>query len=286
MAASLRKTLQSVQNFADEVVIVDMNSSDETYDVAKEFSAKIYPYEKDLGFADPARNFALSKATSDWILVLDADEEVPFHLKAYLREVMNESKSAAYFLPRKNFIFGKWIQHTGWWPDYQLRFFKKGEVAWSDTPHTLPTSKSPAEYIPAKENLAVIHQNYTSISQFIDRLNRYTTLEKRHNNETITSSHIVQSFSREFLGRFFAHNGIKDGQHGITLAFLQAFYEVAATAKNWEKQGFKETNEPEKVEKELRVFQKDLNYWLAEYHIKNSHSLEKIYWKIRRKVKL
>lgn len=286
MAASLRKTLQSVQNFADEVVIVDMKSSDEIYAVAKEFSAKIYPYEKDLGFADPARNFALSKATSEWILVLDADEEVPFKLKAYLREVMNDSKSAAYYLPRKNFIFGKWIQHTGWWPDYQLRFFKKGEVSWSDTPHTLPTSKSPAEYIPAKENLAVIHGNYTSISQFIDRLNRYTTLEERYKNETITSTHIVQSFSGEFLRRLFAQNGIKDGQHGITLSFLQALYEVVATAKNWEKQGFNETNEPEKVEKELRKFQKDLNYWLAQYHVENTTGLEKIYWKVRRKVKV
>src|SRR5690606_14218835 len=124
-----KRTLKSVR-FADEVVIVDMQSTDATLAIAQEVTDRIISV-KDVGYVEPARNTALSKATGDWILLVDADEEVPETLRDYLFERMEQPDSAeAYYLPRKNIVFGTWYHYAGWWPDYQLRFFKRGTVTW------------------------------------------------------------------------------------------------------------------------------------------------------------
>ncbi|MEK7188473.1 MAG: glycosyltransferase family 2 protein, partial [Patescibacteria group bacterium] len=137
-AKNLPRAIASIKNFADEIVVVDMRSDDKTVGVAKKLGAKVYLHER-TSYVEPARNFAISKVMSQsdsqrsqWVLILDADEEVPDTLAQKLKESMEKNKGDYFRIPRKNIIFGKWMQHSRWWPDFNIRFFKKGFVSWSE----------------------------------------------------------------------------------------------------------------------------------------------------------
>jgi len=299
MAGTLGNALESVKDFANEVIVVDMKSTDDTVKIAKKYGAKVFPYEKDLRFADPARNFALSKASGDWILVLDADEEVSPSLKKLLQQIIsgdvNEKLQAnCYFIPRRNEIFGKWLNNTGWWPDYQLRFFKKDMASWTDKIHTAPMAKGKVAYIPAEMDLALLHHNYQSVSQFLERLNRYTDLEgseqfASHKRETqFSTTLITESFSSEFFRRFFVQKGFEDGIQGLSLSFLQAMYQMIVALKQWEQEGFPESGEhnSEKDLTSLEKFQQELAYWIADWKVQHTSGIESFFWKIRRKLKV
>ena len=100
----IEKTLKSVQ-FADEVILVDIKSQDETIIKAKKLATNIYKFPKDSRFVEPVRNFALDKSTKDWVLVLDADEEISETLAKKLLEITEKSDKDAYYIPRKNHCF-------------------------------------------------------------------------------------------------------------------------------------------------------------------------------------
>src|SRR3990167_8259410 len=156
-----------------------MHSDDKTQDIAKKFGAKVFEHDR-TGYVEPARNYAISKTTGDWILVLDADEEIAKFLADKLRQISTDSKSADYYrLPRKNIIFGKWIKHSRWWPDYNIRFFLKGSVSWTEVIHSIPMTKGKGADLEADEKNAIIHHHYTSVNQYVERLNRYTTEHAR-----------------------------------------------------------------------------------------------------------
>ncbi|SRR5258708_5807906 len=299
MAGTLGNALESVKDFADEVVVVDMSSTDDTVKIAKKYGAKIFPYEKDFGFADPARNFALSKATGSWVFVLDADEELSPGLKKLIQQIIagdvNEQLLAdCYFIPRRNEIFGKWLSNTGWWPDYQLRFFKKGMANWTEKVHTAPITKGKVAYLPAEMDLALLHHNYQSVSQFLERLNRYTDLESleqyaSHKPETqFSADSITESFRSEFFRRFFVQKGFEDGIQGLSLSFLQAIYQMVAVLKQWEQEGFPESGKEHSEQNvaALQKFQQELGYWMADWRVRHTSGPMKVFWQLRRKFKV
>lgn len=291
-SSTLEKCLQSV-SFADEIIIVDMMSTDDTIKIARKYTQDIYQHE-DIGYADPARNFALSKASGRWMLVVDADEEIPPKLKeAILKIIFDESHDIdVYWLPRKNMIFGKWIEKAGWWPDHQVRLFKKGMVSWQVGVHRHPDIKGNADRFPDQENMAILHHNYQTVEQFLTRLNRYTGLQAKERLAVSESTphHSTQSFftsfSKEFISRLFLKEGIDEGMHGLSLSLLQGLYEFCIDIKKWEHLGFKPTkNDQEKTFQSLRAFQNDLNFWIADWKVKNSSGFNKLFWKVRRKYK-
>jgi len=285
---NLRRCLRSVQ-WADEIVVVDMESEDKTVALAKKLGAKVFSHQK-VGYVEPARNFALTKATGDWILVLDADEEVPASLARKLRELIKNPGEICFFrLPRKNLIFGQWLKHSRWWPDYLIRFFKKGKVVWSNKIHSVPLTRGKGKDLEAKEANAIIHYNYQSISQYLQRLDRYTEIQAR---ELIDSGYqfcwqdVVQKPVGEFLSRFFAGEGYRDGFHGLVLALLQGFSELIKYLKVWEKQGFKVQKLP--LSDFILVWKKlgkEITYWLTTARIKETKKpLKKLSLKLRRKM--
>jgi glycosyltransferase involved in cell wall biosynthesis len=286
VAATLEKTLKSVK-FADEIVVVDMESTDETLKIAKKHDCKIFHHE-DVGYADPARNFAISKASFNWILVVDADEAISPDLKEIILKTINKKDGAEiYHLPRKNFVFNKWIKKTGWWPDYQPRLFKKGTVSWQIGVHRLPDMTGTQEKFPAEEKYAIEHANYTDVKHFIEKLNHYTSIQakERSPKDDFTATELFEIFANEFSKRSLMMNGFEEGLHGSSLSFLQAMYEGVIYLKQWGEKGYKETKQ-EDFGAILNKMQKIWRYWWADYQVRHTSGLKKIYWQLRRKLKI
>ena len=232
----LLNCLESVKDFSDEIVVVDLGSTDHTLEIAKKYQAKIFTHPR-VDYVELVRNFAIAKAQGDWILVLDPDETVPQSLKNKLKDVISEDKYTAVNISRKNIFFGKWISHTNWWPDRHVRFFKKGKVKWEKRIHLYPKVEGQILELPAKEDLAIEHFGYQTIGEFINRQNRYSSIEAQN------LYNLVEKFSwgklfwkptREFLVRFIKHRGFLDGFYGFALTILMMVYQLQLMVKLWE----------------------------------------------------
>ncbi len=282
---NLPRALASVKELADEVVVVDMHSTDKTVEIAKKAGAKVYSH-KETGYVEPARNFALRQAQGEHILVLDADEEVTPSLARTLKKLAENPKADFYRLPRKNIIFGKWIEHSRWWPDYNIRFFKKGKVSWSEIIHSVPETQGKGLDLPAEEENAIAHYNYTSISQFIERANRYSDIQAEFlikNGYVFSWGDLIKKPVGEFVSRFLAGEGYKDGVHGLALGILQAFSEFVVYLKTWEKGNFKEHElHQDEVGREMEGAATELRYWLAQKGMKKQNVFGRILHKLSR----
>lgn len=285
-ASTLERALASVVPWANDLVVADMESTDDTRKIAKSFGARVLSFD-DVGYADPARNKALAEAKGPWILVLDADEEVPATLAEHLQALTEDASVQAYRVPRKNMIFGHWAK-TGWWPDHIIRFFQKGAVHWPPEVHSQPIAEGVVRDIDAREEFAILHHNYDSIEQFLARMNTYTSLEaKQRGKEHVESP--LRAAAHEFMRRYYQHEGYAQGDYGLLLSLLQSMYMGVAAAKRQELHGFDDANENTllTVEHDLDEIFRDLCYWIADTHVRTERSfMKQLYWKIRRKLKV
>ncbi|OGG00094.1 hypothetical protein A3D78_05545 [Candidatus Gottesmanbacteria bacterium RIFCSPHIGHO2_02_FULL_39_14] len=275
-------------DFVQEIVVIDMGSSDKTLTIAKEFPVSVFshPYT---GFVESARNFGISKAKGDWLLIVDADEVVPRTLGDKLRQLSGDKQQQVKFyrLPRKNIILGKWIKHSGWWPDHQIRFFKKGSVIWSGEIHGVPITRGEGRELAAQEDLSLIHYHYDSLEQYLERLNRYTTIQAKELFLKNKKAELSMMFSypvNEFVKRFFLLEGYRDGFHGLSLALLQSFSELVVILKLWELSGFRQEHISLSEYKRLSDnADKIKKYWLANELLKKPrHFISSLYLKILR----
>jgi glycosyltransferase involved in cell wall biosynthesis len=287
--AKIKACLESVK-WADEIVVVDDGSTDGTVSLAKQYTDKVFHHVSQ-GFVEPARNFAIGKATGDWILILDADETVPQSLADKLREITSEEHANCVRIPRKNIIFGKWMQNTGWWPDYNIRFFKKGAVSWTDKIHSQPNIKGLVIDLGPDEKFALVHYNYDSISQFLRKLDSYTTVtaqERVVSERAFRWNEIIESPVQEFLSRYFARKGYKDGLHGLVLSLLMAFYEFVICLKVWEKKGFEEVatiDVAKGFDQAIKTSRKHFKFWDYDTKIaEETKHIKKNFYKLRRKI--
>lgn len=283
---NLPQAIASVKDFADEIIVVDMESEDKTVEVAKSLGAKVFTHKK-TGYVEPARNFAISKAGNPWIMILDADEEVPNSLAQKITRILKDPKADYFRIPRKNIIFGHWMKHSRWWPDYNIRLFKKGTVSWNEIIHAVPMTQGVGGEIDGKEEFAIIHHNYDSIEAYLNRMNRYST---EHAVLLIKDGYkfswkdLIIKPSNEFLSRYFFGEGYKDGLHGLSLSLLQAFSELAVYLKIWQSGKFIEQNPTiSEVVFSMREKEKELHYWQADAEVKSGGSL---LHRIRRKLKV
>ena len=146
-------------------------------------------------------------------------------------------KYQAVNIPRKNIFFGRWIKHTNWWPDYHVRFFKKGKVRWSNQIHQYPKVEGKIFNLPPFGDFAIIHNGYSSVWEFIDSQNRYSTIEAENlyqKGMRFSWANFFWKPLREFLVRFIRHLGFLDGFHGFILTFLMMIYQLQVMIKLWE----------------------------------------------------
>lgn len=284
------KTCLESLTWADEIVVVDVSSTDDAAEMVKKYTDKIYRH-KNYGYVEPVRNFAISKATGDWILIVDADEEIPETLAKKLRAIADEQTGITHvLLPRKNIIFGKWMQHTGWWPDHIIRFFQKGCVRWKDEIHSVPSVEGQGISLEGEE-LAIIHQNYQTIMQFIQRnLENYALREAKELQEKGYKFAYIDAIrfpTKEFLSRYFAREGYKDGFHGLILSLLMAVYHFVIFLHLWEENKFKQLDEKtlsHTFSGEVKQVRKEFLYWMTKREIERAQTpVKKLFLKAKRK---
>ena len=261
--ADLPQALASVRSLADEIVVIDQSSTDKTSEIAKTAGAKVFSHES-VEYVEKVRNFAISKANGNWILILDPDEEVPQGLAREIQKILKNPKADYYRIPRKNIIFSHWMKHAKWWPDYNIRLFKKGVVSWNEVIHGVPMTQGVGGEIEDKEELSIIHHNYDGIDDYLEKMIRYSEIQSE---DLIKNKYnwkdLVSKPMNEFLGRYFGGKGYKDGLHGLVLSLLQAFSEFIVYIRVWGKNGY-----PEKEigKSEIKnVFGKnihDINWWI------------------------
>lgn len=265
---SIKDCLESLK-WADEVIVVDDSSTDKTSEIAKKYADKVYKHVS-TGYVEPARKFAISKASNQWVVLIDADERVPRTLASKITELLSSDPSfVAISIPRKNIIFNKWVEHTGWWPDYNIRVFDKDKVNWSDKIHSQPKINGEVYELEVDEQNAITHYNYSSISQYLEKMMRYTDVQAEEfikEKKQISFTSFITLPTQEFFRRFFVGKGYRDGTHGLVLSTLQSISEFVLVSKVWEKQGFKKLDDQtplKTIQKQALSVQKEFMYWIA-----------------------
>lgn len=271
--------------WADEVVVCDMYSSDQTAEISKKMGAKVVLH-KPKKYVELVRNFNISQASNDWILILDPDEEISESLAKKLQDLVDIEEASFVEIPRKNIIFGKWMQNSMWWPDYNIRLFKKGSIIWGEEIHRPPKTEGNGLRLAPEEGFAIIHHHYESISQFISRMDRYTDAQSEElvkNGYKFNWVDIIHKPTGEFLSRYFANRGFEDGLRGLALSLLQAFSYLVMYLKVWEIDKFKEADVSfRKVVSEGKSAGKEINYWFK-YGNLSDNSIIRAMQKIKNK---
>ncbi|CAN5172908.1 glycosyltransferase family 2 protein [soil metagenome] len=279
--------LKSVK-FADEIIFVDNTSTDKTVEIAKKYTDKVFTRVNN-PMLNVNKNFGFLKASGEWILSLDADERVSSELADEIKKVISgEITAHGYLIPRKNIIFGKWIQNSIWWPDYQLRLFKKEKGKFPGKHvHEL------VEVVGDVEKLThpLVHYNYETVSQYLYKLDKIYTENEAENflafGKKLHYLDVLRFPVEDFLKTFFLQKGYRDGLHGLVLSLLQSFYAIVVFAKIWEKQGFPEENGRnflKDVFNEYKNLQRKIMYWFLSSFISESKNIvEKNLLRIKRK---
>jgi len=232
--------LASVRTWVDEIVVVDMYSDDRTVEIAREFGAKVVFHER-VGFADPARAFALEQASGEWILMLDADEMIPPPLSKALLKLAAGSDADVVEVHRLNYFFGAPLMHSYSGPrkDHYPRFFRKGHIVATPAIHNFfhPSPGSRVFDLSYEPGLAIVHLAYVDSRDFIEKLDRYTDIEARQafeRGERAKFWSVAFKAAKVLGGRYLITGGFRDGWRGLYVSLLYTFYRVVAIAKLYE----------------------------------------------------
>jgi len=230
---NIKRCLDSIKAISDEIIVVDSGSTDKTLQIAKSFGAKVF--DKEFEDFSVQRNFALSKAENDWILSLDADEEISSGLQGEILQAIDMQECDAYLVPRKNVIFGKEIKHTRWSPDEHIWLFKKSKSKFVNSIHEeVEVDGSVGELTNSK-----IHYSHKNIFEFLEKTNFYTGFEAINlKNEKIKFNFykMLYAAKKSFIGRFLIKKGFLDGWRGFVLSYLRAVYKLILWVKVWEQE--------------------------------------------------
>lgn len=237
-AANLGRTLESVA-WADELVVVDSGSTDDTLAIAQRFKARIY-VEPWKGYGGQM-NSALDKCTSPWVFSLDADEVLTPELAQEIKALLaGDPEYPAYTVPRLNLIFGRWMRHGGLYPDHKLRLFRAGTARLrEDTePHATPKWNGPTGAL----RFDLLHYQYPTLSSYIDHMDRYSSasvalLLRRGKTSRSLPAFIFGTVINPlatFFYNYFCRLGFLDGREGLLFHLYHSGYVSWKYAKVWE----------------------------------------------------
>jgi len=233
--ANIRRTLESVK-WANEIIVLDSGSTDRTVAICREFTDKVF-HQDWLGFGRQ-KNAAIDRATGDWVLSLDADEPIEQELGEEIKRIIASADACdGYRIPRKTFFLGKWVRYGGWYPDHNLRLFRRGkgrfeERAVHEAVHVNGTVEATRH--------AIVHHAYPDLAEYLNSINRYSSLavsvmaEKGIPAHKTSWTNIVLRPIFTFLWKYVCRLGFLDGKYGLVLNLFHSCYVFAKYAKAWE----------------------------------------------------
>ena len=219
-AANIRACLESVA-WADEIIVVDSGSTDETAAIARSMGARVYEHDWP-GFG-PQKNRALGYAGKEWVFSIDADERVTPELRAEIENVlMAEQASDSYLVPRVSNYCGRFMYHSGWYPDLLLRLFKRGKAHFTDD---LVHERLVVEGSSDKLTSQLLHYAFDDIEEVLHKVNQYSTagaamMYKRGKKSSLIGAVVRGLWS--FFRTYILRGGILDGREGLMLAISNA----------------------------------------------------------------
>jgi glycosyltransferase involved in cell wall biosynthesis len=229
-AANIGAALASL-SFADEIIVVDSHSTDDTVAIARTFTDKVIvrPWP---GYA-AQKNFAAAQASHDWILSLDADERISDPLADEIR-ALAEGSAAGYRVPRVTFHLGRWLRSTDWYPDFQLRLYDRRQARWSGRlVHESVSADGPVVDLHGE----ILHYAYRDLSHHLQTMDRYTTLAARQmfdDGRTAGWWDLAVHPPAAFLRNYVLRGGFRDGVPGLIVSAMNARYVGLKFAKLWE----------------------------------------------------
>ena len=239
--ANLPRTLETVR-WADEIIVVDSGSRDRTIEIAQSFGAKTTYHA--FGGHGEQKNVALDLCSSDWTLLLDADEPLTPELQQEIRQLLacedgRAPKYDAYWIPRLNFIFGRWMRHGGFYPDRKLRLLRRGVARLSEGvgPHSTPQFQGPR----GKLKHDMLHYAYPDLNIYLEHMNRYSSeiallLEKQGRISRSLAAFLwngVANPAATFIYNYFFRLGFLDGREGLLLHLNHSVYIHWKFIKAW-----------------------------------------------------
>lgn len=218
--AMIERCLSSVQ-WADEIVVVDSGSKDRTVALAEKAGAKV-SYNEWPGWAKQ-KNKAISLASHNWILSLDADEWLPDTAEKIIRDAIKGSTADGYYLGRRTLFLGTWMRHGGWYPDMQIRLFKKSVTHFKEVPvheKVIPPQRS------AFLDLDIWHESYVSLAQYLAKDKKYTASQaKQQAGQKFLLIKLFIKPAYRFIQTYLVQLGFLDGAKGLLLAILRSWHE-------------------------------------------------------------
>lgn len=209
--------------WVDEIILVDQFSTDGTAEIAQKLGAQVFQ-ESWKGFAQQ-KNSAIEKASGHWILSIDADERVTPQLRQEIEGIVSsETGINGYYIARRNYFCGRWIRHGGWYPDFNLRLFRKGFGQFQErTVHEKVIVEGPVSHLKS----ALEHYTYNSISDYLVRMEKYSSLAAMeiHQKSRWSRWHTLSLRPLlTFLNMYFFRMGFLDGSRGFFLAVSYSYY--------------------------------------------------------------
>lgn len=233
----IESCIKVVSGWADEILIIDDESTDNTQHIAQGLGAKVLV--KEMINEGKHRNWAKSQAKNDWVLSLDCDERPTSELKKEIAEAIKDSSHNGFSIPFKNYIGDYWIRWGGWYPAPKLRLFKKDSLNYKEE-----SVHPPANFEGTCGSLKsdIIHFNYKDWTDYVKKTNKQTILEaqKWHKLSLVdpkkarykmNTIHALWRVYDRFMRSFFWKKGYKDGFIGFMVAYLSAFYQILSYAK-------------------------------------------------------
>lgn len=245
--ANIEKFIVSHKKVADEIIVIDSGSYDDTIKLAKNLGAIVInnPWP---GYAKQW-NFGIKKCNYEWIIIGDADHYLTDDVAKEINYRICNEDNDAYYIPRKNIFFGKWLKHGGFYPDTPYaRMFRNGYGCFDEKQMVHEKLKVQSDRI-GRMKSPIVHNTYTNFENYISKMNKYTTLEAEIRNEKeskvinnsnkfIDKSQIKRKLPFRpiimFLYRYILRLGFLDGKLGFIMAILSGYYEFVSNIKAWE----------------------------------------------------
>lgn len=228
-ADKIRDCLESV-TWCDDLVIVDDFSRDQTLQIVKEYTDRIY--QRKWENEGEQRNFAYSQARNEYILSLDSDERVTPKLKEELIQLIGQGfRYNGYNIPHRNYMGNTWIRHGGWYPHRKLKLFKKIEFRYAEEEYHPPAIMEGER---GDLNGEIIHLAYKNFSDMVRKIDHQTNFEARkwhRDKRKISFARALRKASDRFIKAYILKQGFRDGVLGFMMAFFSGFYQVLTYAK-------------------------------------------------------